>query len=78
VAVTLSREELARGYQMGHLANRMRSLASTGNPRAAELIERADELDKMINANLWDTAQVLGAQLLAQPVAEEIETAAHG
>jgi hypothetical protein len=54
------------GNQMGHLANRMRSLASTGNPRAAELIEKADELDKMINADLWDTEQVLGAWLRAR------------
>jgi hypothetical protein len=52
--------------KMGHLANRMRSLASTGNPRAAELIEKADELDKMINADLWDTGQVLGAWLRAR------------
>jgi|SwirhirootsSR3_FD_contig_31_2201828_length_261_multi_3_in_0_out_0_1 hypothetical protein len=40
---------------MGHLANRMRSLASSGNPRAAELIEKADELDKTIDAEYWDT-----------------------
>jgi hypothetical protein len=51
---------------MGHLANRMRSLASTGNPRVAELVEKADELDKMINADLWDTKQVLGAWLRAR------------
>ncbi len=51
---------------MGHLANRMRSLASAGIPRAAELIEKADELDKMINADLWDTRQVLDAWLRAR------------
>jgi hypothetical protein len=28
---------------------------------AAELIEKADDLDKMINADLWDTKQVLAA-----------------
>ena len=53
---------------MGHLANRMRSLASAGNPRAAELIDKADELDKMINADLWDTEQVLGAWLRPEVV----------
>ena len=33
---------------------------------AAKLIEKADELDKMINADLWDTKQVLGAWLRAR------------
>jgi hypothetical protein len=42
------------GNQMGHLANRMRSLAATGDPRAEELIEKADELEKLIDADLWD------------------------
>jgi hypothetical protein len=37
------------------------------NPRAAELIEKADELDKMIDAELWDTEQVLGAWLARPP-----------
>ena len=48
---------------MGHLANRMRSLAAAGNPRAEELIEKADELDKMIDADAWDTEKVLCAWL---------------
>jgi len=51
---------------MGHLANRMRSLASSGNPRAAELIEKADELDKTIDAEYWDTEQALRAWLRAR------------
>jgi hypothetical protein len=53
---------------MAHLANRMRSLAADGNPRAEELIEKADELDKMIDADTWDTEQVLGAWLGAEAV----------
>jgi hypothetical protein len=40
--------------------------SSTGNPRAAELIEKADELNKMIDADPWDTGQVLGAWLRAR------------
>jgi hypothetical protein len=51
---------------MAHLANRMRSLAANGNQRAEELIEKADELDKMIDADTWDTEQVLGAWLRAR------------
>ncbi len=51
---------------MGHLANRMRSLAAAGNPRAEELIEKADELDKMIDADAWDTEKVLCAWLQAR------------
>jgi len=53
---------------MAHLANRMRSLAANGNQRAEELIEKADELDKMIDADTWDTEQVLGAWLGAEAV----------
>ena len=41
----------------------MRSLAANGNSRAVELIEKADELDKMIDADPWDTEQVLGGIL---------------
>jgi hypothetical protein len=41
----------------------MRSLASMGNSRAAELIEKADELDKMINADLWARAAHASGQL---------------
>jgi hypothetical protein len=51
---------------MGHLANRMHSLAATGNARAEELIEKADELEKLIDADLWDTEKVLGAWLRAR------------
>jgi hypothetical protein len=51
---------------MAHLSNRMRSLAANGNPRAEELIEKADELDKLIDADTWDTEQVLGAWLRAR------------
>jgi len=51
---------------MAHLANRMRSLAANGNQRAEELIEKADELDKMIDADTWDTEQVLDAWLRAR------------
>ena len=51
---------------MGHLANRMRSLASSVNSRSAELIEKADELDKMIDAEHWDTEQALRAWLRAR------------
>ena len=42
---------------MAHLANRMRSLAANGNPRAEELIEKADELDKMIDADTWERSR---------------------
>jgi hypothetical protein len=41
----------------------MRSLAANGNSLAVELIEKADELDKMIDADPWDTEQVLGGIL---------------
>ena len=51
---------------MGYLANRMRSLAAAANPRAGDLIEKADELDKMIGADAWDTEKVLGAWLRAR------------
>jgi hypothetical protein len=44
---------------MGHLGSHMRSLAATGNPRAAELIERADELEKLIDTRFWGTELVL-------------------
>jgi hypothetical protein len=44
----------------------MRSLAANGNSRAEELIEKADELDKMIDVDPWDTEQVLGAWLRAR------------
>ncbi len=54
------------GNRMGHLANRMRSLAAAGNPRAGELIEKADEIDKMIDADAWDTEKVLCAWLQAR------------
>jgi hypothetical protein len=63
---------------MGHLANRMRSLASTENLRAANLIDKADELDKMINADLWDTEQVFGAWLWARKLWCNAPTSAPG
>jgi hypothetical protein len=44
---------------MGHLASHMRSLAATGNPPTAELIEKADELDKLIDTRFWGTELVL-------------------
>jgi hypothetical protein len=51
---------------MGHLANRMRSLAAAGSPRAEELIEKADELDKTADADAWDTEKVLRAWMRAR------------
>ncbi len=44
----------------------MRSLAANGNPRSEELIEKADELDKMIDADAWNTEKVLCAWLRAR------------
>jgi hypothetical protein len=41
----------------------MRSLASRGNSRAAELIQKTDELGKMINADLWARAAYASGQL---------------
>jgi hypothetical protein len=71
-------EENLRVTKTGHLANWMHSLASTGNLRAAELIDKADELDKMINADLWDTEQVLGTWLWARKLWCDAPTSAPG
>jgi hypothetical protein len=51
---------------MGHLANGMRNLAAAGNPRAEELIEKADELDKMTDADAWNTEKALCAWMRAR------------
>jgi hypothetical protein len=46
---------------MAYLSDRMRSLAATACPHAAELLEKADELDKALAKDASDLTTVLGA-----------------
>ena len=39
----------------------MRSLAATGSPKAAELLDKADDLDEAIAKDASDVTTVLGA-----------------
>lgn len=43
------------------LAPRMRALADSGHPRAAELRERADKLDASVAAEPFDAKKMLGS-----------------
>ena len=46
---------------MAYLSDRMRTLAAIGCPQAAELLEKADELDKALAKDPSDLTTVLGA-----------------
>ena len=46
---------------MVYLSDRMRSLAATGSPKAAELLEKAGDLDEALAKDPSDVATVLGA-----------------
>ena len=46
---------------MAYLSDRMRTLAAIGCPQAAELLEKADELDKALAKDSSDLTTVLGA-----------------
>src|SRR6516165_5040932 len=46
---------------MAYLSDRMRTLAAIGCPQAAELLEKADELDKALAEDPSDLTTVLGA-----------------
>ena len=50
----------------------MRTLAATGCAEAAELLEKADELDKALAEDPSDLTTVLGAWALAQALWSDI------
>jgi len=51
---------------MAYLSDRMRTLAAVGYPQAAELREKADELDRALAEDPSDLTTVLGAWARAQ------------
>jgi hypothetical protein len=57
---------------MAYLSDRMRSFAATGSPKAAELLEKADELDKALAKDPSDLTTVLGAWARAQALWSDI------
>jgi hypothetical protein len=59
---------------MAYLSDRMRSLAATGSPKAAELLEKADALDQALARDPSDLTTVLGAWARAQALWSEVAT----
>ena len=57
---------------MAYLSDRMRTLAASGCAEAAELLEKADELDKALAEDPSDLTTVLGAWALAQALWSDI------
>jgi len=57
---------------MAYLSDRMRTLAASGCPQAAELLEKADELDKALAKDPSDLTTVLGAWARAQALWSDI------
>ena len=51
---------------MAYLSDRMCTLAASGCPQAAELLEKADELDKALAKDPSDLTMILGAWARAQ------------
>ena len=54
---------------MAYLSDRMCTLAASGCQEAAELLEKADELDKALAKDPSDLTMVLGAWARAQALA---------
>jgi hypothetical protein len=59
---------------MAYLSDRMRSLAATGSPKAAELLEKANALDQALAKDPSDLTTVLGAWVRAQALWSEVAT----
>ena len=57
---------------MADLSDRMRTLAAIGCPQAAQLLEKADELDKALAKDPSDLTTVLGAWAQAQALWSDI------
>ena len=57
---------------MAYLSDRMRSLAATGSPKAAELLEKAGDLDEALAKDPSDVATVLGAWARARALWSEV------
>jgi phosphoglycerate-specific signal transduction histidine kinase len=57
---------------MAYLSDRMRALAATGSPKAAELLEKANALDEALAKDPSDLTTVLGAWTRAQAVWSEV------
>jgi hypothetical protein len=57
---------------MAYLSDRMRSLAATGCPQAAELLEKADDLDEALAKDRSDVETVLGAWARARALWSEV------
>ena len=57
---------------MAYLSDRMRTLAASGCAEAAELLEKADELDKALAEDPSDLTTVLGAWARAQALWSDI------
>jgi hypothetical protein len=57
---------------MAYLSDRMRLLAATGCAQAAELFEKADDLDEALAKDPSDVAMVLGAWARARALWSEV------
>jgi hypothetical protein len=60
-------------YQpMAYLSDRVRSLAASGCPQAAELLEKGDDLDEALAKDPSDVTTVLGAWTRARALWSEV------
>lgn len=57
---------------MAYLSDRMRSLAAIGSPKAAELLEKADDLDEALAKDPSDVTTVLGTWARARALWSEV------
>jgi hypothetical protein len=57
---------------MAYLSDRMRTLAASGCPQAAELREKADDLDEAFAKDPSDVTTVLGAWARARALWSEV------
>jgi hypothetical protein len=55
-----------------YLSDRMRTLAASGCPQAAELLEKADDLDEALVKDPSDVTTVLGAWARARALWSEV------
>ena len=56
---------------MAYFSDRMRKLAASGSPHAAELLEKADDLDEALAKDPSDVTTVLGAWARARALWSE-------